>query len=70
MSQVLIHFKESYLSKLKELELDYKINDNEIDVILPDLEYDSNHYIKDPDEQFCELYGLDYQQVICIELVS
>ena len=39
MKQVIIHLKESYLNSVKELGLDYTLNDNEIDVIVPDVDY-------------------------------
>jgi len=70
MNQVLIHLKESYLNQVKKLGYDYKINDNEIDVILPDVDYDLSSVIVDPDEQFCDHYGINYDYVNCIELVS
>ena len=40
----------------------------EFDVILPNIDYDPDHYLVDPDEQFCAHYGIDYDQVNCIEL--
>jgi len=68
--QVLIHLKESYLSSLKELGYDYKLNDGELDVILPDVEYNPNHSLVDPDEQLCDHYSIDYEYVSMMELAS
>ena len=68
MKQVIIHLKESYLNSIKELGYDYTINDNEVDVIVPDVDYDPDHSIVDPDEQLCDHYGIDYNQVNMIEV--
>ena len=68
MKQVIIHLKESYLNSIKELGYDYTINDNEVDVILPDVEYSYSHSIVDPDEQLCDHYGIDYDYVNMMEL--
>ncbi len=70
MKQVLIHLSKSYLDSIKELEYDYTINDDSISVILPDVEYQSNHSLTDPDEQFCDHYSIDYDYVHCIELLD
>ena len=71
MNQVLIHCKPEYLSQIKDLGLNYIHSPNgEIDVTVLDVEYDPNHYVVDPDEQICEQYEIDYDQVNCIELVS
>jgi len=70
MNQVLIHCKPEYLSQIKELGLYYIHSQNdEIDVTVPDIDYDPNHHIVDPDEQLCYLYDIDYDQVNCMELV-
>ena len=68
MRQVLFHFKKSALRHVQQLGYNYKINDNEIDVILPDIEYDYDHSVIDPDVQLCVKYGIDYNQLNCIEL--
>ena len=52
MRQVLFHFKKSALRHVQQLGYNYQINDQEIDVILPDLEYDYDD-ILDPDVQLC-----------------
>ena len=64
---VLIHMKESAEELLDELKLDFEYSDGELDVIVPDVEYDYSHFLKDPDEQLCEHYGIDYDLVNCIE---
>ena len=70
MNQVLIHCKPEYLNEVKDLGLNYIHAPNgEIDVTVSDIEYDSNHYIVDPDEQLCYLYKIDYDQVNCMELL-
>ena len=67
-SKVLIHCQPSLLEFLEEKGFDYEYNDREIDVIVDDLEYEIIDGIyQDPDEQLCELYGIDYNQVNCIE---
>ncbi len=68
MKQVIIHLKESYLNSIKELGYNFTLNDNEIDVILPDVDYSYDHILQDPDEQFCAHYGIDYDYVNMIEL--
>ena len=68
MKQVIIHLKESYLNSIKELGYDYTLNDNEVDVIVPDVEYSYEHYIQDPDAQLCVHYGIDYDYVNMMEL--
>jgi len=67
--QVLFHLKESYRDSLQELGYSFKLNDGELDVILPDVEYNANHSLVDPDEQICDHYNIDYDYVNCIELV-
>ena len=73
---IVVHLQEDYLDSIKELGYDYIIqSNNEIDVFLEDVEYlDGNHPSKngiweDPDIQLCEYYGINYDQVNCIEAV-
>ena len=48
----------------------FTFGDGELDVIVDDVEYKVIDGIyQDPDEQFCEHYGFDYDQVNCIEAV-
>ncbi len=68
MNQIIIHCKESAYDLIKDLELYHTFGNGEIDVMVPDFEYDPNHAIIDPDEQLCDHYGIDYDQVNCIEL--
>ena len=68
MKQVIIHCRTSYEDVLDELKLNYNYNDGELDVIVTDVDYDPDHYLVDPDEQLCDYYGIDYDQVNCIEL--
>ena len=70
MNQVLIHCKSRYLDDVIALGLNYTQSQNdEVDVIVPDIDYDPDHYLVDPDEQLCDHYGIDYDQVNMIELV-
>jgi hypothetical protein len=70
--QVIIHCKPSARDLLDELNLIYReslnLNNNELDVFVDDVPYKvSNGYYQDPDEQLCEYYGIDYEEVNCIE---
>ena len=70
MNQVLIHLKPEYLPEVKRLGLSYIHSKNdEIDVTDSDVDYSLNHYVVDPDEQLCEVYGINYNYVNCIEAV-
>jgi len=65
---ILIHCKPEYLPTIKKLGLDFVDYEDEITVIVPDVEYKViDGYYQDPDEQMCEHYGIDYDQVNCIE---
>ena len=69
MNKVIIHCKNSLYEFITNSGLDYIDQGNEIDVIVDDVAYTVNGTIyQDPDEQFCEHYGIDYDQVNCIEL--
>ena len=68
--KVLIHCQPTMLSTIKELKLDYQELVDEVDVTIP---YtlaveDVNNSISD-DAEFVNHYGLDYEQVNCIELI-
>ena len=68
--QVIIHCKESLKQWLFNSELQFEYNCGEYDVIVDDVPYThSDGYYQDPDEQLCEHYGIDYDQVNCIEAV-
>ncbi len=61
----LIHCNPEYLPEIKELGLYYTINsalDDEVDVKVPYIEVET-------EEQLCEHYGIDYDQVLHIERV-
>ena len=69
-TSVLIHFPktDSVKQHLNDLGLKYKLNDNELDVYVDDVPYEIvDGTYQDPDEQLCEFYALDYNQVNCIE---
>ena len=70
-SEVLIHFPNTIPVKLHldYLGLKYKLNDNELDVIVDDVlhEFMDGTY-QDPDVELCEHYGIDYDLVNCMEL--
>ena len=68
MNKVLIHFKESYQQTLEDVEQFFTFGDGELDVIVDDVPYEVRDGIyQDPDEQLCEHYGFDYDEVNCIE---
>ena len=71
MNQVLIHMKPEAFDFLTEKNFEFhydsKLND-EIDVIVNDVPYVvENGIYEDPDVQLCNYYGIDYDQVNCIE---
>ena len=69
---VVIHCQPTLLPEIRELGLNWSFSDvygkNEIDVIVDDVPYtivDGTY--QDPDEQLCEHYGINYDEVNCIE---
>ena len=70
MQNVIIHCKPSLLQTIKDLELDYQDMYDEIDVTIP-YTYDviKLNNSTDDDEEFVTHFGLDYDQVNCIELI-
>ena len=70
MQNVIIHCKPSLLQTIKDLELDYQDMYDEIDVTIP-YTYDviKLNNSTDDDEEFVSHFGLDYEQVNCIELI-
>ena len=67
--QVVIHCKESLFDWLVNSSLQFEYNCGEYDVVVDDVPYKQSGTIyQDPDEQLCEHYGIDYDQVNCIEL--
>ena len=66
--QVVIHCKESLFDWLVNSSLQFEYNCGEYDVVVDDVPYKQSGTIyQDPDEQLCEHYGIDYDQVNCIE---
>ena len=61
-NQIVIHCQPSLQSNLIKLGLDYEYNCGEYDVIVDNI--DSLE-----DDELCKHYGLDYEQVNCIELI-
>ena len=74
MSFVLLHCQPSMRDSLIENNIPFRNSpvhgDNELDAIVLDVDYNPDHYVVDPDEQLCEYYGLDYQQINCIEALD
>ena len=66
MEQVIIHMKESAFDHVKQLGHFWVWGNGEIDVILPDVDFDS--LTEDPDVLLCDHYGINYDLVNCIEL--
>ena len=71
---VLIHCQPSLLDFIKENNMDWEYSSvhdhDEIDVVVDDIPYEVlDGTYQDPDEQLCEHYGIDYNQVNCIEAV-
>ena len=69
---VLIHCQPSLLDFIKENNMDWEYSSvhdhDEIDVVVDDIPYEVlDGTYQDPDEQLCEHYGIDYDQVNCIE---
>ena len=74
MENIVIHCQPSLLDTIERLNLNWdyspRFNDSEIDVIIP---YDNSvaklNHAADNDEEFVNHFGLDYDQVNCIELI-
>ena len=69
---VLIHCQPSLLDFIKENNMDWEYSSvhdhDEIDVVVDDIPYEVlDGTYQDPDEQLCEHYGIDYNQVNMIE---
>ena len=72
-SSVLIHAQPSLLDKVKELDVFWSYSKQhgkeEIDFVVDDIPYEfMDGSYQDPDVALCEFYGIDYNQVNCIEL--
>ena len=71
-SSAVIRCQPSLLDFIKENNMDWKYSKqfgkDEIDVIVEDIPYEClDGTYQDPDQQLCEHYGIDYDQVNCIE---
>ncbi len=70
MQNIIIHCKPSVLETVKELNHTYRDYYDEIDVILPyDSKVEDINNSTSNDEEFVNHFGLDYEQVNCIELI-
>ena len=70
MRNVIIHCKPSLLPTIKDLDLDYQELFDEVDVIIPyTVDVMRLNNSTDDDEEFVTHYGLDYDQINCIELI-
>ena len=71
-SAVVTHCQPSLLNSIKELGLNWDYSDihdhDEIDVVVDNIPYEiTRGDYQDPDEELCTFYGIDYDQVNCIE---
>ena len=71
-SSVVIHCDPILLDDVKEFGYNWsyskQFGHDEIDVIVDDIPYEClNGNCQDPDVELCEHYGLNYDQVNCIE---
>ena len=70
MQNVIIHCQPSMLSTIKDLKLDYQELIGEVDVTIPyTLDVMDVNNSTDNDAEFVSHFGLDYDQVNCIELI-
>ena len=71
-TSVIIHGSPRLLPKVKEMGYNWSYSkqhgEDEIDIIVDDVPYEIvDGTYQDPDEQLCEHYGIDYDQVNMIE---
>ena len=69
---ITVHCQPSLLDFIKENNMQWtyspQFGKDEIDLIVDDIPYELlDGTYQDPDEQLCEHYGIDYDQVNCIE---
>ena len=72
MNKVLIHCQPTLKDYLTENNIQWSYSKDydkgELDVIVNDVPYTiTDGFYQDPDEQLCEHYGIDYDEVNCIE---
>ena len=78
MPKVLIHCKPSILEHLDALKVVVTVgtisdSDNEIDLIADDIPYEAPNdagVYEDPDRQYCDRVGIDWDQINCIETLN
>ncbi len=76
MPKVLIHCKPSILEHLDALKVPVTvgtISPDEIDLIADDIPYEAPNdagIYEDPDQQYCDRVGIDWDQINCIEALS
>ena len=70
MTKAIIHCKVNYSDYLYDLasshQFDMFVKDDEAHIIVDDVPYNPEDHT-DPDVQLCDYYGIDYDQVNCIE---
>ena len=70
MQNIIIHCQPSMLPTIKDLKLDYQELIGEVDVTIPyTLDVMDVNNSTDNDAEFISHFGLDYDQVNCIELI-
>ena len=70
MQNVIIHCKPSLLSTIKDLDLYYEEVYDEVDVTIPyTVDVMKVNNSTEDDAEFVSHYGLDYDQINCIELI-
>ena len=70
MQNIIIHCQPSMLQTIKDLELDYQELYDEVDVTIPyTVDVMNVNNSTNDDDEFVSHFGLDYEQVNCIELI-
>ena len=70
MQNVIIHCEPSLLPTIKDLDLSYEEVIGEVDVIIPyTVEVMNVNNSTEDDAEFVSHFGLDYEQINCIELI-
>ena len=65
-----IRMDKSHESYAKESNFSYEVKGEEIIITLPDIDYDFDISIADPDQQLCHYYGIEFQDVKSIKKVT
>ena len=70
MQNIIIYCKPSMLSTIEDSGLKYQEYSDEINVTIPyTSSVDHINQVTDDDAEFVKHFGLDYEQVNCIELI-